>query len=318
MKKILATILGLALTASAHAAGYPDRPIRMIVPFAAGSATDILGRVVAEKLSKELGVPVVVEAKPGAGTSIGATSVANSPADGYTVLLGTNATFTLNRILYKSLTYRPDDFSLIGATGKMPSFLLVSADKGPSDLKQFIEAAKKAPEAVSYASSGVGSTGDMTGKMLAYMAGIQLLHIPYKDGPQGLTAAITGDVNGIFYTSMASMAQIKAGKVRPLAVSTKERTSDLPDVPTIAELGYPDFDVAGWTAVAVLKKTPEDIKKKLITAMEKLHGDEDFRKRQLAFGLIPQDDVGSKLEQFAETDLKKMKDMADASNIKPE
>lgn len=318
MKKILATLLGLTLATSAHAAGYPDRPIKMIVPFAPGSATDILGRVVAEKLSKELGVPVVVEAKPGAGTSIGAATVANSPADGYTILLGTNATFTLNRILYKSLTYRPDDFSLIGATGKMPSFLLVSTNKGASDLKQFIEAAKKAPEAVSYASSGVGSTGDMTGKMLAYVAGIQLLHIPYKDGPQGLTAAITGDVNGIFYTSMASMAQIKAGKVRPLAVSTKERTSDLPDVPTIAELGYPDFDVAGWTAVAVLKKTPEDVKKKLIAAMEKLHQDHDFRERQLAFGLIPQDDVGSALEEFAKTDLKKMKEMADASNIKPE
>lgn len=317
MKRILAAALGMALVTSTYAA-YPDRPIKMIVPFSAGSATDILGRVVAEKLSKELGVPIVVEAKPGAGTSIGAAAVANSPADGYTILLGTNATFTLNRLLYKSLTYRPDDFSLIGATGKMPSFLLVSADKGYPDVKQFLEAAKKAPEAVSYASSGVGSTGDMAGKMLSYVAGVRLLHIPYKDGPQGLTAAITGDVDGIFYTSMASMAQIKAGKVRPLAVTTKERTSDLPDVPTMAELGFSDFDVAGWTAIAVLKKTPEPIRKKLMSAMEKLHLDKDFTKRQLEFGLIPQTDVGDQLEQFAKTDLAKMKEMAEASHIKPE
>jgi tripartite-type tricarboxylate transporter receptor subunit TctC len=317
MKRILAAVLGMALVTSAYAA-YPDRPIKMIVPFSAGSATDILGRVVAEKLSKELGVPIVVEAKPGAGTSIGAASVANSPADGYTILLGTNATFTLNRLLYKSLTYRPDDFSLIGATGKMPSFLLVSADKGYANLKQFLQAAKKAPEAVSYASSGVGSTGDMAGKMLSYVAGVRLLHIPYKDGPQGLTAAITGDVDGIFYTSMASMAQIKAGKVRPLAVTTKERTSDLPDVPTMAELGFSDFDVAGWTAIAVLKKTPEPIRKKLMAAMEKLHQDKDFTMRQREFGLIPQTDVGDQLEQFAKTDLAKMREMAEASHILPE
>jgi tripartite-type tricarboxylate transporter receptor subunit TctC len=246
MFKTLLTALVIVTAPLVNAQSYPTRPIKLVVPFAAGSATDLLGRVVAQGLSEKLGQPVVVEPKPGAGTSIGAQAVEQSPADGYTLLLGTNATFALNSVLYRKLPYDPTSFKFVATAGAMPSFLIVSSASKFKTLADFLKAAREKPGAVTYASSGVGSTGDLVGKVLGNAAGVEFIHVPFKDGPQGLAAAMTGEVDGIFYTSIASMPLINAGKVRPLAVSTDKRTVELPNVPTVAESGYPGFNLSGW------------------------------------------------------------------------
>ncbi|MCT9811241.1 tripartite tricarboxylate transporter substrate binding protein [Acidovorax sp. Be4] len=316
---IKAVLAALAVAISGHAAAqYPAKPIRVIVPFAPGSATDLLGRVVAQGLSDKLGQPVIIEPKPGAGTSIGAQAVEKSPADGYTILLGTNATFALNSILYQKLPYDPQSFSFIAATGAMPSYLLVSSASKYKTFADFIKAAKDKPGTVTYASSGVGSTGDMAGKLLAHAAGVELLHIPFKDGPMALTATMGGDVEGIFYTSIASMPLINAGKIRALAVTTDKRTVELPRVPTIAESGFPNFNLSGWTVLAVSNKTPPAIVHKLTEAMQSLYANPAYQQKIEALGLVPQKMTGKELDNFIAKERASMQEVAKAANIKPE
>ncbi|WP_036596665.1 Bug family tripartite tricarboxylate transporter substrate binding protein [Ottowia thiooxydans] len=305
--------------ASVTAQNYPIKPIKLIVPFAPGSATDMLGRLVAQGLSERLGQPVIVEPKPGAGTSIGAQAVENSAPDGYTVLLGTNATFAVNSILYKKLPYDPLGFSFVATAGGMPSFLIVSGQSKHKSLADFIKDAKANPGKVSYASSGVGSTGHLVGKVLENAAGIDLLHVPYKDGPQGLSATMTGEVNGIFYTSIAAMPMITAGRVRPLAVSTQKRTPELPNVPTISESGYGGFDFSGWGILAVPKKTPQAVTDKLREAAYSLYSNADFQAKLEKIGMQQMPQLsGRELEAFVAKERDRMVDVATRSNIQPE
>src|SRR2546425_10055698 len=311
-RRALLTLLAAALCGQVLAADdYPNRPLKLVVPFAPGSATDTLGRIVAQGLSEKLGQPVVVKPKPGAGTSIGAQAVENSPADGYAILLGSNATFAVNSILYKKLPYDPaSGFKFIAATGGMPSFLIVSSNSKYKSLADFLKDAKDRPGRVSYASSGVGSTGHLVGKVLENAAGVELLHIPYKDGPQGLTAAMTGEVDGIFYTSIAAMPLITSGRVRPLAVSTGHRTSELPKVPTVAESGYPKFDIVGWTVLAVPRKTPQIAIDKLRGAMQSLYANPAFRAKLEALGMQTQNLSGGELDAFIAKERERMIEVA--------
>lgn len=316
-----AFLAALALAFGPHAVAaddFPNRPIRIVVPFAAGSATDTLGRLVADGLSKRLGQPVIVDAKPGAGTGVGAQSVQSSAADGYTVLLGTNATFALNDILYRKLAYDPSSFKFIGTTGAMPSFLIVSGTSKVRTLADFVQMAKDKRSQVTYASSGVGSTGDMVGKLLASVAGVDLLHVPFKDGPQALAAVVSGEVDSIFYTSIAAMPLIKAGKVRPIAVSTDKRTLELPDIPTIAESGYPGFNMSGWTVLAVPKNVPADAASKLQRALDSLWSDAAFVRKTEAMGLVTQKLEGRALDDFVQKDRARMAELAKKANIQPE
>ncbi|MET4576152.1 Bug family tripartite tricarboxylate transporter substrate binding protein [Ottowia thiooxydans] len=312
-------LIALAASVSATAQNYPTKPIRLVVPFAPGSATDMLGRIVAQGLSEKLGQPVIVEPKPGAGTAIGAQFVENSAPDGYTVLLGTNATFAVNSILYKKLPYDPVSFSFVAPTGGMPSFLIVSAQSKHKTLGEFIKAAKENPGKVSYASSGVGSTGHLVGKVLENAAGVELLHVPYKDGPQGLTATMTGEVDGIFYTSIAAMPMITAGRVKPLAVSTGKRTPELPTVPTVSESGYAGFDFSGWTMLAVPRKTPQAVTDKLREAANSLMGNPEFQAKLEKIGMQPMAQLsGRELDTFVTKERERMIEVAKKSNIQPE
>lgn len=316
--RLVFTLVLLALSWSAQAQSYPTRTIRLVVPFGAGSSIDLLGRAVAQGLSEKLGQPVVVESKPGAGSAVGAAAVANSAADGYTLLLGTNATFAVNPILYKKLPYDPDGFKLIGATGGMPSFLIVRGDAPYKTFADFVKAAKEQPGSIKYASSGIGSTGHLVGKVLENTVGIEMLHVPYKDGPQGLVATMTGEVDAIFYPSGAAMPAIKSGKVRPLAVSTSKRTADLPDVPTIAENGYPTFDLTGWTVLAAPGKTPAAVVDKLRDAVNTLYANSAYQAKVDSLGLVMQKLTGSDVEAFVHTEQRSMLDLAKRANIQPE
>lgn len=318
MKRFL---LGLALSCTAflaHAQSYPNRTIKLVVPFAAGSSIDILGRAVAQGLSDKLGQPVIVDNKPGAGSAVGAAMVANNPPDGYTLLLGTNATFAVNPILYKKLPYDPNGFTFVGTTGGMPSFLIVGGNAKFRNFADFVKAAKEHPGALKFASSGVGSTGHLVGKVLENTAGIELLHVPYKDGPQGLTATVSGEVDAIFYPSGAALPLITSGKVRPLAVSTNRRTADLPNVPTIAESGYPGFDLTGWTLVAVPAKTPPAVVEKLREALVALYANPAYQAKLDSLGLVPQKSVGKELDAFVAAQQRSMVEVAKSANIQPE
>ncbi|MGE0801303.1 MAG: Bug family tripartite tricarboxylate transporter substrate binding protein [Lautropia sp.] len=311
----LSALLGTAVSA---ADDYPSRPVKLIVPFAAGSATDMLGRIVGQGLSDKLGQPVVIEPKPGAGTSIGARHVESSAPDGYTLLLGTNATFAVNSILYRKLGYDPTGFRFVATTGGMPSFLIVSANSRYRSFAEFVADAKARPGRVSYASSGIGSTGHLVGKVLENAAGIELLHVPFKDGPQGLAATMAGEVDGIFYTSIAAMPMINAGRVRPLAVSTGSRTPELPNVPTVAESGYPGFDIIGWTVLAVPNGTPRAVTDRLRDAMLSLYASADFRGKLEKIGMQMQQLSGRELDEFVAKERERMIDVAKRANIQPE
>ena len=318
MTRFILALFVACCSFAAHAEEYPSHPIKLVVPFAAGSTIDILGRAIGQELSDKLGQPVVIENKPGAGSSIGAVTVANSKPDGYTLLLGTNATFAVNPILYKKLAYDPNGFKLVATTGGMPSFLIVGGNSKFRTLGDLIKAAKEHPGSVKYASSGIGSTGYLVGKVLETAAGIDLLHIPYKDGPQGLAATISGEVDGIFYPSGAALPLINAGKVRPLAVSTKQRTVDLPNVPTIAESGYPGFDLTGWTVIAVPGKTPAAIVDRLRDAITAVYASPAYQARLDSLGLVAQKLVGKDAESFVRSEERKMVDVAKHAHIEPE
>lgn len=318
MKKTIFSVLLMTLTLGASAQEFPARPVRLVVPFAAGSTIELLGRAVAQALTERLGQQVVVEARPGAGSGVGAAAVAGSTPDGYTLLLASNATLAVNPVLYKSLAYDPNGFRLIGATGGFPSFMLVGGGSKYKTLPEFVKAAKDRPGTLKYASSGVGSTGHLVGAVLESTAGLELVHVPYKDGPQGLLATMTGDVDAIFYPSGAAMPMISAGKVLPLAVSTATRSKNLPGVPTIAESGFPGFDLIGWTLVAAPGKTPAPIVDKLRESFKAVHANPAYEAKVESLGLVMHKLVGKDLEAFVQTEQRTIADVARRAKIQPE
>ncbi|MBB5216127.1 tripartite tricarboxylate transporter substrate-binding protein [Parapusillimonas granuli] len=316
MKRITSILLALLLCGGLAHADYPDRPVKMVVGFGAGSATDTLARIIAADLKDELNQSIVVETKPGAGTAVAAGHVANSTPDGYTLLVGSNATFAVNPVLHDKLPYdAKKDFAFIGHIGDMPSFLIVSAESRFKSLADFIDHAKQHPGALTYASSGVGSTGHLVGEMLAHEAGVKLLHVPYKNGPDGLRAVVAGDVDAIFYTSTAAASMIDSGKVKPLAVSTSYRTKDLPRIPTVAESGYPDFNFVGWIVVAAPAKTPEAVVEHLRSALRRTTSKPAIIQKLEEIGIPMPQRTHEEFMRFVERDQQKMVELGKAAGL---
>jgi tripartite-type tricarboxylate transporter receptor subunit TctC len=245
------------------AAGYPSRPIRLIVPFLPGGATDIVARLIATRLSEAWGQPVVPENRPGGGSNIGSDLVAKAAPDGYTLLLGTIANAT-NMTIYKAMPYDTlRDFAPITQTMSAPSVLVASPSLGVSTLKELIALAKAKPGTLSFASSGAGGSPHLAGEMLKMRAGIDMIHVPYK-GAAGATAdVLSGQVSMGFMTALSAIPFMQAGKVRPIAVAAKKRLAQIPNVPTMAEAGLPDFEVSSWNGLLAPAKTPPEIIAKL-------------------------------------------------------
>lgn len=284
IKSLLLSAAVIPLLASA--ADYPDHPIRLIVPFGAGSSGDVVGRQVAEALGTRLKQTIVVENKPGAGTAIGATAVAKSTPDGYTFLLGTNATHASNKALYPKLQYDPlNDFAPVAFVGLVPSALVVSADSPYKTLADFLARAKANPGGVSYASSGNGTTGHLAGEMLATMAKVKLMHVPFKEGAQGVAGVLARDIDAILIPPSAVMSLISSGKLRALAVSTLRRSPSLPNVPTVAEQGLPEYDLVGWYSMSAPAGTPAVIVQRINAEMRALVADSAFTKKLMDLGL---------------------------------
>ncbi len=261
----------LLMPSAAWAADWPERTIRMIVPFAAGSGADTVGRIFAEELAKALGQAVVVDNKGGAGGVIGTTEGARAPADGYTLLLTSQGTMVFNMGLYKAPGYDPlKDFAPVATTGVLPNVMVVAPTNLATTVADVIAQAKAKPDQLTYGSSGVGSSLHMSGVTLEQRAGIKLQHVPYRGAPAAVLAVINGEVTMGFFNAPTVLGQIKAGKLKALAVTSKDRTVMLPDMPTMMEAGIPDFVVAGWLGYAVPANTPPAIVTRLNTEINRI------------------------------------------------
>ncbi len=273
----LLAIVSAAPAAFAQTPSYPDRPIGMVVTFAAGGSSDVLARAVAEAMSRGLGQQIAVDDRPGAGGQIGAEAVARAAPDGYTVLFGTNGTLGIGPALYKHLRYAPlHDLAPVAILHKLPLLLIVNPSVPAKNLQELIDYAKKNPGKLSFASAGIGSVSHLAGELFKDEAKIDILHVPYKGGGAAVTDLVSGRVSMMLETIPNALPLAKSGQMRAIAVTTKERSSMAPDIPTLAESGLPGFDVSAWTGLFVPAGTPRAVIDRLNAETQKIASEQHY------------------------------------------
>ncbi|QII85905.1 tripartite tricarboxylate transporter substrate binding protein [Bordetella hinzii] len=283
----LAALLAGAACAPALADTYPSRPIKVISPFPAGGATDVLTRILAERMGKDLNQSLIVENKAGAGTTIGAAYVSREQPDGYTILMATNSTLVTNRFLYKSLPYDPDGFAPIGMVGIGPLVLLSSPKQPFKNTGELVAYAKQHPGKLTFASFGPGTSSHLAGELFKEQAGVDILHVPFKGATQALPALISGDVDIFFDMVATGMPQAKAGKIHVFGITSKTRLPSEAQLPTLAEEGYPKFDMSAWFSFVAPKGTPPEVLARLQQALQNTLKDETVRAKMLDMGIDP-------------------------------
>jgi tripartite-type tricarboxylate transporter receptor subunit TctC len=260
---IAATIIAAGVSAARAQSDYPNKPVHLIVGFIAGSSADITARVLGNRMSQLLGQQIVVENKPGAGSSLAAEYVARSPKDGYTLFVGSSANIT-NAAINPKLSFDiVKDFAPIALVNSAAVILVANPSVGVSSLKELIELAKQKPGEINYASTGVGTAPHLSGELLSMRAGLKLVHVPYQGSPQAATDLLAGRVQIMFSPASAVVAQVESGKLKVLASATAQRTGILPNVPTMAEAGMPDFVTSIWFGLMAPAGTPREIVDKL-------------------------------------------------------
>lgn len=267
---------------------WPKQPIRIIVTFTPGGAPDILARVLAESWQQNLGVPVLVENRPGYGGNIGADLVAKSEPDGYTLLIGTVGIHAINGALYERMSFDPvKDFTPISFLASTPNVLIVNKKLGVNNLHELIELAKAKPNELTFGSSGIGTSLHMSGELFKEMAGIQIRHIPYKGRAQSLPDLLSGRISMLFDNLSSSLALIKAGEVQALGVTTLKRSHAAPEIPTLAEQGLTGFEAVSWFSLMAPANLPPSIQKRLNQMVRQTLSNPDVKSRLLAGGLDP-------------------------------
>ena len=291
-----------AQNGTASTADYPNHQVTFIVPFAPAGGTDVLARLLAQKLEQELGKPFVVENRPGAGTVIATNFVAKSPPDGYTIMMDVSS-LAIDVTLYKSLPYdAAKDLALVALIARVPFVLVVSPSLPVESVEDLIKLAKERP--LSYGSGGIGAFHHLAAALFCSMAGIKMTHVPYRGTAPALNDLLGGYIQLMFSDLGPALPLINAGKIRPLAVTTKERFAALPNVPPLADAGVPGFDAAAWQGVVAPAKTPQPILAKLNSKLNAIVAMDDVRARMTDFGMIP---VGTgsldDLHQFLQSEI---------------
>ena len=316
-----AAALAFALSfASLHAAAqnYPERSIRLIIPYAPGGTTDILGRTIAQKLSEAFGQTVVPDNRAGAGGNVGAEIAAKSPGDGYTLLLAPVSPMAINVSLYGSkLRFDPTkDFTPLTLIAKVPLLLAVHPSVPASNVKQFIALAKSRPGKLTYGSSGNGSSNHMTGEMFKSVAGIDMVHIPYKGGAPSAVALMSGEIDMAVLQIPSGGPLVRSGRLRALAVSSANRSPALPEVPTIAESGLPGFEASSWYCIVAPAGVPKPIVTKLHTALVALLNSPEIRDRLAADGAVVETTTPEGLAAFVRSEITRWSKVVKASGAK--
>jgi len=294
---MLATTLALAATASPAQDSYPDKPIKLVVPFPPGSGPDVLARILAQALPEALSQPVVVENRVGGGGIPASDFVAKAAPNGYTILLGTLGTHTLNLVVYSKLPYDPvKDFAPITQVAQMPQVVVVGSSVPVKSMMEFVTYARARPTQLNYASAGVGSGMHMATELMKSTTSIAMVHVPYKGPSESINAVVSGDVALAIPVATAALPLVKAGRVRALAVTSSQRTPIFPDVPTMAEAGFPGFDFNSWYGLFAPAGTPAPVVQKLSQAVERVLKKPEVMKAMGDQGAMI---IGNTPEQFA-------------------
>jgi tripartite-type tricarboxylate transporter receptor subunit TctC len=267
---------------------WPTRAVTIVVPYVAGGSTDVMGRILAQRLNEKLGQPFVVENKSGASGNIGATTVARSKADGYTILLATNSQAALNKLLYRSLAYDPTgDFTPVALIADIPQLVVVRSDLGVNSLQELIDYAKKNPGKLSFGSTGIGSQGHLAGALLARSAGIEMLHVPYRGSAPIVSDLLGGRLDLAFDALPTYLPLLGEGKIRPVAITSRERSAQLPDVPTVIEGGIANYEVAPWFSFVAPKGTAPEIVAKVNAVVTDYVRSDEGKAKLMTLGYRP-------------------------------
>ena len=303
---------------SVFAQSYPARPIRMIVAYPPGGGTDIVGRMMGQKLGENLGQTVVVDNRGGATGNIGTEIAARATADGYTLLMGNVAPNAINVSLFKKLPFDPvKDFAPVSLVAVTPNILVVQPSSPVKTVKDLIALAKSKPGTLNFPSAGVGSSSHLAGEMLKSMAGIDMVHVPYKGGGPALVALLSGQVQLMFATLPAAMPHVKSGKLRPVAVTTSHRSQALPELPTIAESGVPGYEAATWYGLLAPAGTPKAIVDRLHAEIVKILAT-DTRQRLAAQGFEPAGTTPAEFAGYIKSEIVKWGKVIKDAGIRPE
>lgn len=308
---------GLALPSHAQSAKWPDKPVRLVVGYPAGGATDAIARLVATRLAEQLGQPITVDNRPGANSNLGAEYVAHAPADGYTLLVYSVAQ-TINATLYPKLGYDPQkDFVPVGMIAKIPNILVVPAGSPVRTVADYVRVAKATPGGVTFASAGSGSSTHLSAEIFKTSAGVNLLHVPYRGSSPAITDLIGGQVQSMFDNAPSALPHIKTGRLRAVAITSAKRSPLLPDLPTVAESGFPGFEVHSWFGLAAPAATPRAIVDRLNAELGKVLASADLQQRLQDLAATLEAGTPEQMQALIASELKRWAVVVKSSGAQP-
>lgn len=292
--------IALAMSAAhAQTDAFPNRPIRVILPSAAGAGGDILARIMSEPLAKNLGQQILIDNRPGGSGNVAAEATLKSPADGYTLMQGNSSTHAMNQYLYSKAHYDPiRDFKPVAFLGSVPNILVINPALGIKSVAELIARARAEPGKLTFASGGPGTSHHMAGELFSAMTGTDLVHVPYKGAAQGVAAVVAGDVAVMFPNIPNALGLIKQGRLNGIAVCSPRRISWLPDMPTVAEGGLDGFEIVAWVAIFAPANTPDAVVQRLAAALQTVAQLPDVREKLIAQGYEPQTLIGEAFQRF--------------------
>jgi len=308
----------VVLPLQAQPSSWPTKPIKLVVGYAAGGATDVIARLIAGKLGELLGQQVIVDNRAGANSNLGAEVVAHAPADGYTLYVFTIAN-TINATLYDKLGYDPQkDFEPIGLIAKVPNILVVNPKLPVKSVADYVRFAKESKDGITFASAGSGSSIHLSGEMFKIVAKLNMLHVPYRGSAPAVTDLLGGQVQSMFDNAPSALAHVKAGKLRAIAITSAQRSPLLPEVPTLAESGFPGFDVQSWFSLAAPAGTPKAVVERVNAELVKIIALPEVRQRLQAMAATPESSSPEQLRSFIAAEIKRWREVVRQSGAKAE